>query len=67
MFSSSTSSLLQPSSSWLSLLLLPQLLSLPSKPYAQPDITSLLLLVGPGAAAPPCISTAFLAAAFQAL
>jgi len=66
MFSSSSFSHLQPSISWLPLWPFPLLLSLLSKPHAQPDVTLPLLPVGSGAAAPPYASTASLAIAFQA-
>ena len=63
----SSSSSLQPSSSWLSLLLLPPLSFLLSKPHAQPNVTLPLLSVRAGATVLPHVSTAFLATAFQAL
>jgi len=43
------------------------LLSLLSELHTQPDVALLLLLVRAEAAAPPCVSTAFLITAFQAL
>jgi len=64
MFFSSSFLLLQPSSFWLPLLLLPLLPFLLSELYAQPNITSPLLPIRLGAAAPPCVFAAFLTVAF---
>jgi len=65
--SSSSSSLLQPFSSWLPPLLLPLFPFLSSKPHAQPNMTSLFLPIGLRATVLPCVSAAFLATAFQVL
>ena len=55
----------QPSASWLPPWPFPPLLSLPSEPCTQSNITPLLPLVEAGAATPSHASIAFLAAAFQ--
>jgi len=57
----------QPSTSQLSPWPLPLLLFLLSELHAQPNVTSLLLPVEGEAATPPCVSTVFLVAVFQAL
>jgi len=63
---SSSSSPPQPFSSWLPPLLLSLLPSLLSKLCIQSNVTLPLLPVESGAATTPCVSVAFLAAAFQA-
>ena len=67
MFSSSSSPPLQLFFSWIPPWPLPLLSFLLSELHAQPDITLPLFPAEVGAAAAPCVSTAFLVAAFQAL
>jgi len=65
MSSSFSSPYPQLSISWLPLWSFSPLLSLPSEPCTQSDITPLLPLVEAGAATPPHASIVFLTAAFQ--